>query len=78
MIRTQIQLTEEQAQRVKRIAMKRGISIAELIREAVDRLPEDGSGTRRERAIAAVGGFRSGMKDVSEKHDLHLVDAYEE
>jgi predicted DNA-binding protein len=36
MIRTQIQLTEEQAARLKAVAARRGISMAEVIRQAVD------------------------------------------
>ena len=36
MIRTQIQLTEEQVGRVKEAAMLRKVSMAEIIREAVD------------------------------------------
>ena len=36
MIRTQIQLTEEQAKTLKKIASRRGKSVAELIRISVD------------------------------------------
>ena len=36
MIRTQIQLTEEQAQRLKTLAAEQGKSVAELIRQSVD------------------------------------------
>jgi hypothetical protein len=38
MIRTQIQLTEEQARRLKAMAAERGTSVAELIRQGVDDL----------------------------------------
>jgi predicted DNA-binding protein len=77
MIRTQIQLTEEQARRVKRLATERGVSIAAFIREALDRgLEIEAAGIRRERAVGAIGGFRSGRRDVSEKHDDHLAEAF--
>jgi hypothetical protein len=32
---------------------------------------------RRRRAIAAVGRFRSGQKDISTHHDDYLAEAYE-
>ena len=40
MIRTQIQLTEAQAEKAKRLAAERGVSMAEVIRELIDREPE--------------------------------------
>ena len=82
MIRTQIQLTEEQATKLKRIAADRGISMAEVIREAVERIPasEDRS-ERLARALeAGRRGFRDrdGATDVSARHDDYLADAYAE
>ena len=80
MTRTQIQLHEDQARDLKRLAAKQGRSMADLIREAVSLLlarsdlPNEAG--RRERALAAVGRFRSGLRDVAEKHDEHLNDAY--
>jgi len=80
MIRTQIQLTEEQARAVKAAASQRGISIAEVIREALDRhlASESPHDHRRQKAIASVGGFRSRHTDVSERHDDHLAEIYDE
>ncbi len=40
MIRTQIQLSEEQARTLKKLAAKEGKSVAELIRASVDILLE--------------------------------------
>lgn len=80
MVRTQIQLTEEQAKTLKRMAHARHLSIAELIRQAVDGFIKTGgamdSEERRQRAIAIVGRFGSGEKDISQKHDDYLVDAF--
>jgi hypothetical protein len=81
MIRTQIQLTERQARELKRIAAKEGVSMAEVIRRAVDAKIRGGTGEvpweeRVRRARAAMGKFRSGLKDVAEKHDDYLVEAY--
>jgi predicted DNA-binding protein len=78
-IRTQIQLTEEQARKLKRVAADRGISMARVIREAVDReLQLDDIEARRQRALAAVqrGGFRSGKTDIAEEHDKYLAEDF--
>jgi predicted Ser/Thr protein kinase len=79
MVRTQIQLTEDQAKKVKKIAAHRGVSMAEVIRDAIDgvirpearTVPED----RRKRALDIVGKFRSGKRDVSKRHDAYLAEA---
>jgi Arc/MetJ-type ribon-helix-helix transcriptional regulator len=80
MIRTQIQLTEEQAAKLKRVAAGRGVSMAEVIRDAVDRIPDrDDRAERWARALAAigVGHDRDGATDVSVRHDEYLVEALE-
>lgn len=76
--RTQISLTEEQARRLRRLAERRGTSMAALIRDAVDRAyPPPGVGDDRwEKALAAVGGFRSGQTDAGVEHDRELADAF--
>ncbi len=53
--------------------------MAALIREAVDRAypPPDRVDERWSKALAAVGGFRSGMSDVSVEHDRDLGDAFD-
>lgn len=81
MVRTQIQLTEEQARRLKRAAAERGVSLAEIIRHAVDEELRRTSGPDREeikrRALAIAGMFDSGTPDLVEKHDDYLAEAYE-
>jgi hypothetical protein len=78
-IRTQIQLLPEQAVALKRAADERGVSMAAVIREAVDRYVSSDPGVlRRQRAIAAIGRFRSGHRNVSTAHDEHLVGAFAE
>lgn len=80
MIRTQIQLTEDQVQALKRIATSRRISVAGLIRQAVDRMIQSGQlidpEERHKRAMDIVGKFHSGKHDVSKNHDDYLLDAY--
>jgi hypothetical protein len=79
MERTQISLTAAQARDLRRLARKRGTSMAALIREAVDRTYGEGTGTeaRWRRALEAVGGSRSDRSDVSERHDDLLADAFD-
>jgi len=79
MVRTQIQLEEDQMQWLRRKALEKGISISQLIREVLsiyraneERLPED----KKERAIKAVGRFESRISDISEKHDAYLSEAF--
>jgi len=80
MIRTQVQLTEEQARALKEIAHRENTSIAELTRRAIDQWLEATSSVsvteRRRRARTVVGRFRSGRSDISERHDDYLTEAY--
>ena len=80
MVRTQIQLTEDQAKALKKIAQSRHLSVAELIRKAVDTVIKSSSVVdaeeRHKRAIEIVGKFSSGKHDVSKKHDLYLTEVY--
>jgi len=80
MVRTQIQLTEKQAASLKRLAAARHLSVAELIRQAVDAairggMPIDDEEKRR-RALAIAGRFRSGRRDISREHDKYLGEAF--
>lgn len=80
LVRTQIQLTEEQTRLLRQMAAERGASVAELVREAVEVMVRAGTSVpleeRRRRALEAVGRFASGRRDVSAKHDEYLVEAY--
>lgn len=80
MVRTQIQLTQEQLAALKRLAAERGVSVAELVRQGVETVLREASTEieeRRRRAIAALGSFDSGLTDVSERHDDYFVEAIE-
>ncbi len=82
MIRTQIQLTEQQARRLRAEARAKGVSLAELIRRLVD---EGLAGEKVDRtelyakATRVVGRFpdRRGAKDLAREHDRYLEEALE-
>ncbi|HDI60923.1 MAG TPA: ribbon-helix-helix protein, CopG family [Desulfobacteraceae bacterium] len=81
MIRTQIQLTEEQVQRLKSLAGASDKSLAALIRTAVDQYlvsekPDRHSAYRQ--ASAIVGKHTADVEDVSENHDRYLEEAFVE
>ncbi len=80
MVRTQVQLTEKQVNTLKNLAASRYLSIAELIRQAVDTLIKSSSEIdveeRKKRAIEIAGKFRSGKHDISSKHDNYLSEAF--
>jgi hypothetical protein len=80
MVRTQVQLTEEQSRALKLISARQGRSVAELIRQSVDNLVRSQglveAKERRRRAIAAAGRFRSGQTDLSVEHDRYLAEIY--
>ena len=78
MVLTQIQLTEDQSRRLKAASVRRGVSVAELIRKAVDAvLARENDRSPDElynRALKAAGKFRSGRRDISVRHDTYLAE----
>ena len=77
MIRTQISLTPQQHDRLRRVARDRGVSMSTLIREAIDTVvPDEGAerAERQRRAFALGGAFHSGHHDTSERHDEILTE----
>lgn len=77
LIRTQIQLNGEQLKALKKRAEARHVSLAELVRQAVDAFIRTGAVSdpeeRRKRAVAAAGRFRSGVSDLSSAHDKYFA-----
>ncbi len=77
MVRTIVQLTEEQSRKLKERAKKQGISVSELVRQGVDRvlaIPLPSEEARR-RAREAVG-FIHDVPDLAVNHDKYLAEAY--
>ena len=83
MVRTQIQLAEEQYQRLTRYAGRLGISLAEAVRRCVDaQLDHETAAPSRDArvraALAVCGKYRdaSGETSAARNHDRHLDEAY--
>jgi Arc/MetJ-type ribon-helix-helix transcriptional regulator len=77
MIRTQIQLTERQARELRRIAAAEGVSVAAVIRRAVDRVVDQrGEDAAWRRALTAVGSIHGDGANVARDHDKYLDEAY--
>ncbi len=83
MVRTQIQLTEQQARRLRARAREQGVSLAEMVRRCVDKgLTEEADQDREalyDRAARLVGRFvdRKGARDIAARHDRYLDEAFE-
>lgn len=80
MIRTQIQLTNDQAAQLREMATQLNVSVAEVVRRLVEQADRSSAGPTdkevRARALAVVGQFASGRGDVSSDHDRHLAEAF--
>ena len=79
MIRTQIQLDEDQYERLKAIAAKRSQSLALLVRQSVERfLDESETSEAWDRLMDAAGRCHdpAATRDVSTRHDDYIVETY--
>lgn len=80
MLRTQIQLREDQSRKLKEMAAEYDVSVAELIRQGIDLLiqssPEATLEEKRLRATAVIGIADSGITDLATNHDHYLDEAY--
>jgi hypothetical protein len=80
MIRTQIQLTEDQAAQLRAMAARLDVSLSEMVRRLVAQagrsMPGPTEEEDRARALAVIGRFASGRGDVSTDHDRHLAEAF--
>ena len=82
MIRTQIQLSEQQARRLRRRASQEGVSLAEIVCRCLDRSLEKESRSRESAYASAarlIGQFpdRKAASDLSRRHDRYLDEAFE-
>lgn len=75
-IRTQISLTEEQMRRLRREARRRHVSLAAIVRDAVDQVVPDEDDSRSDRIddlLQVAGSAASGTGDVAREHDEVLA-----
>lgn len=80
MVRTQIQLTDEQARTLKEQSLASGESVAALIRKAVDQLLITGKPDRAalyRQAGTVVGKYEANRSDVAVEHDRYLEEAFD-
>jgi hypothetical protein len=81
MVRTQVQLTDEQYNSLKELSQHNKESIAAIIRKAIDKLlltrkPDRKALYRQAKSI--VGKYNSGIGDISVEHDRYLEEAFKE
>jgi hypothetical protein len=80
MVRTQIQLSQDQYRKVKRLAREEGVSLAEIIRRFIDDAlgkQAGDRGARYDRAEGLLGAFHAAERDLSTKHDRHLDEVFD-
>ncbi len=80
MVKTQVQLPEEDLAELRRMAAEEGVSVSELVRRGVKQVLEaKGKPSREElwdRAMKLVGMFRSGKTDIGRRHDDYLAEDF--
>ncbi|MGH7566894.1 MAG: CopG family transcriptional regulator [Gemmatimonadota bacterium] len=80
MIRAQVQFEESQYERLKQAAVRRGVSMAQLVREGVEAYLAGGPQDRWDDLFAVAGryGKDGPREDVGREHDRYLDEAYED
>ena len=81
MVRTIVQLTEEQSARLRERAKDEGVSVAELVRRGVDHILSTQSRDEeiRKRALSAIGFISDGeAPDLAVDHDRYLAEVYDQ
>jgi hypothetical protein len=79
MIRTQIQLTEDQAQKLKELSRSSDQSVASLIRYAIDRFLSTGKPNRAmqyRQALELAGKYQTPQSDIAVNHDRYLGESF--
>jgi Arc/MetJ-type ribon-helix-helix transcriptional regulator len=79
-VKTQVQLPEEDLAVLRRLAAEERVSVSELVRRAVAQLlSARRSPTREElweRARRVVGKYRSKERDIAQRHDDYLAEDF--
>jgi len=80
MLRTQIQITEDQARKLKEISLSRNESVASLVRNAIDRFLVTGKTNRAaqyRQALSLAGKYETEKPYIAVNHDRYLEEAFE-
>ena len=82
MVRTHVQLTDEQSRYLRHAAAERGVSVAAIIRDSIERCalqyPLRDDKELRRRALRAAGCLRGTPPDLATDHDKYAAEAYEQ
>jgi len=79
MVRTQIQLTEEEVEKLRELSAVRRVSVAALIRQAVDQFIVSGNPDRStlyRQAGSVIGKYKADRSDISMNHDGYLEEGF--
>ena len=79
MVRAQVQFDAAQHRRLKELTAKRGVSVAQLVREGVEvLLSADRAASPWDEVFEIVGKYGRGAppENVGREHDLFLDEAY--
>jgi len=79
MVRTQIQLTEGQVERLKEYAARKGVSMTEVIRQSVELFLASESKKEEKLYIKgkkAAGKYSSEILDLARKHDQYFLEDF--
>lgn len=70
----QVYLRPEQLDRLRAVAERRNVSVAELVRQGVDRLLEE-IPVEDDPLLEIIGLVEGGPEDLAERHDAYLAAA---
>lgn len=76
MTRTQIQLEEEDFQRLKRQAVRRSCSVSAFVRDSVKAVLIESERESASSVMELAGKYQSGLPDLSKNHDTYLEDGW--
>ncbi len=79
MVRTQIQLSEDQAQKLREMSLSSHESVASLIRNAIDRFlatANPNRSTQYRQALSLAGKYTTEQPDTAVEHDRYLEKAF--
>ena len=81
MVKTQVQLPEDDLAALRRLAAEQGVSVSVLVRRGVRQFLTANQAPSREelwrRADEVIGKFRSSERDIGRRHDDYFVEAIE-